>query len=46
MVMLCSQFAKSNLLRGISNGLRPTTDNLNHIGLSMASSKSTIGLKT
>ena len=41
--MLFCQFAKSSSLRDISNGLRSATGNLNHMGLSMAPSKSTIG---
>jgi hypothetical protein len=41
--MLFCQFAKSSSLRDISNGLRSATGNLNHMGLSIAPSKSTIG---
>ena len=41
--MLFCQFAKSSSLRDISNGLRSATGNINHMGLSMAPSKSTIG---
>ncbi len=41
--MLFCQFAKSSSLRDISNGLRSATGNLNHMGVSMAPSKSTIG---
>jgi len=41
--MLFSQFAKSSSLRDISNGLRSATGNLNHMGVSMAPSKSTVG---
>ncbi len=41
--MLFCQFAKSSSLRDISNGLRSATGNLNHIGVSTAPSKSTIG---
>lgn len=40
--MLFCQFAKSSSLRDISNGLRSATGNLNHMGLSIAPSKSTI----
>jgi len=41
--MLFCQFAKSQYLRGISNGLRSATGNLNHLGIDRAPSKSTIG---
>ena len=41
--MLFCQFAKSQSLRDISNGLRSATGNLNHLGISKAPSKSTIG---
>ena len=40
--MLFCQFAKSSSLRDISNGLRSATGNRNHMGLSIAPSKSTI----
>ena len=40
--MLFCQFAKSSSLRDISNGLRSATGNLNHMGLSISPSKSTI----
>lgn len=40
--MLFSQFAKSQSLRDISNGLRSATGNLNHLGLVQAPSKSTL----
>lgn len=40
--MLFCQFAKSQSLRDISNGLRTATGNLNHLGISKAPSKSTI----
>jgi len=40
--MLFCQFAKSQSLRDISNGLRSATGNLNHLGISKAPSKSTI----
>ncbi|MFT6849906.1 MAG: hypothetical protein ACJATA_000711 [Sphingobacteriales bacterium] len=39
---LC-QFAKSQSLRDISNGLRSATGNLNHLGIHKAPSNSTIG---
>lgn len=41
--MLFCHFAKSTSVRDISNGLRSATGNLNHIGVSKAPSKSTIG---
>ncbi len=41
--MLFCQFAKSQSLRDISNGLRSATGNLNHLGIKVAPSKSTIG---
>ncbi len=40
--MLFCQFAKSQSLRDISNGLRSATGNLNHLGIERAPSKSTI----
>jgi len=40
--MLFCQFAKSQSVRDISNGLRSATGNLNHLGLKKAPSKSTI----
>ena len=40
--MLFSQFAKSQSVRDISNGLRSATGNLNHLGIKKAPSKSTI----
>ena len=40
--MLFCQFAKSQSLRDISNGLRSATGNLNHLGISKAPSKSSI----
>ena len=40
--MLFCQFAKSQSVRDISNGLRSATGNLNHLGVSKAPSKSTI----
>jgi hypothetical protein len=40
--MLFCQFAKSQSVRDISNGLRSATGNLNHLGISSAPSKSTI----
>jgi Transposase DDE domain/Domain of unknown function (DUF4372) len=40
--MLFCQFAKSQSVRDISNGLRSATGNLNHLGISKAPSKSTI----
>jgi hypothetical protein len=40
--MLFCQFAKSQSLRDISNGLRSATGNLNHLGIQKAPSKSTI----
>ena len=41
--MLFCQFAKSQSLRDISNGLRSATGNLNHLAMSKAPSKSTVG---
>jgi hypothetical protein len=40
--MLFCQFAKSQSVRDISNGLRSATGNLNHVGIQKAPSKSTI----
>jgi hypothetical protein len=40
--MLFCQFAKSQSVRDISNGLRSATGNLNHLGMLNAPSKSTI----
>lgn len=40
--MLFCQFAKSQSVRDISNGLRSATGNLNHLGISKAPSKSAI----
>ena len=40
--MLFCQFAKSQSIRDISNGLRSATGNLNHLGVQKAPSKSTI----
>ena len=40
--MLFCQFAKSQSVRDISNGLRSATGNLNHLGLTGSPSKSTI----
>jgi len=40
--MLFCQFAKSQSVRDISNGLRSATGNLNHMGVDKAPSKSTI----
>ena len=40
--MLFCQFAKSQSVRDISNGLRSATGNLNHMGIQKAPSKSTI----
>jgi hypothetical protein len=40
--MLFCQFAKSQSVRDISNGLRSATGNLNHLGLSKSPSKSTV----
>lgn len=40
--MLFCQFAKSQSVRDISNGLRSATGNLNHLGIQKAPSKSTI----
>jgi hypothetical protein len=40
--MLFCQFAKSQSIRDISNGLRSATGNLNHLGIDKAPSKSTI----
>lgn len=41
--MLFCQFAKSQSLRDISNGLRSATGNLNHLAMNSAPSKSTVG---
>ncbi len=38
--MLFCQFAKSQSVRDISNGLRSATGNLNHLGIGKAPSKS------
>ena len=40
--MLFCHFAKANSLREISNGLRSSTGNLNHLGVSLAPSKSSL----
>lgn len=40
--MLFCQFAKSQSIRDISNGLRSATGNLNHLGIDRAPSKSTV----
>lgn len=40
--MLFCQFAKSQSIRDISNGLRSATGNLNHLGINKAPCKSTI----
>ncbi|MCX7744884.1 MAG: DUF4372 domain-containing protein, partial [Flavobacteriales bacterium] len=40
--MLFCQFAKSQSVRDISNGLRSATGNLNHLGIRRAPSKSNI----
>ncbi|MFQ5688421.1 MAG: IS4 family transposase [Candidatus Scalindua sp.] len=40
--MLFCHFSKSNSLREISNGLRSATGNLNHLGVSLAPSKSSL----
>ncbi|AZQ64075.1 IS4 family transposase [Flammeovirga pectinis] len=40
--MLFCQFVKSQSIRDISNGLRSATGNLNHLGIQMSPSKSTI----
>lgn len=40
--MLFCQFAKSQSVRDISNGLRSATGNLNHLGMLQAPSKSTV----
>ncbi len=40
--MLFCQFAKNQSVRDISNGLRFTTGNLNHLGILKAPSKSTV----
>ena len=40
--MLFCQFAKSQSVRDISNGLKSATGNLNHLGVQKAPSKSTI----
>jgi hypothetical protein len=41
-LMLFYQFAKSQSVRDISNGLLSATGNLNHLGVNKASSKSSI----
>lgn len=41
--MLFCQFSKLNSLRDITNGLRSTSGNLNHLGLQKAPSKSSLG---
>ena len=40
--MLFCQFAKSQSVRDISNGLRSATGNLNHLGIEQAPSKSSL----
>ena len=40
--MLFCQFARSESVRDISNGLRSATGNLNHLGIAKAPSKSTV----
>ena len=40
--MLFCQFAKSQFVRDISNGLRSATGNLNHLGIRKAPSKSSV----
>lgn len=40
--MLFCQFSKSQSVRDISNGLRSATGNLNHLGVEVAPSKSTV----
>src|SRR5690606_8371385 len=40
--MLFCHFAKSTSVRDISNGLRSATGNLNHVGIKVAPSKSSI----
>ncbi|WP_307427349.1 DUF4372 domain-containing protein [Chryseobacterium sp. MDT2-18] len=40
--MLFCQFAKSQSVRDISNGLRSATGNLNHLGVQKVPSKSSI----
>jgi len=40
--MLFCQFAKSQSVRDISNGLRSATGNFNHLGINKAPSKSTV----
>jgi hypothetical protein len=44
--MLFCQFAKSQSVRDISNGLRSATGNLNHLVVDKAPSKSTSAIKT
>jgi hypothetical protein len=41
--MLFCQFSKLNSLRDVTNGLRSTSGNLNHLGLHKAPSKSSLG---
>lgn len=40
--MLFCHFARSKSVRDISNGLRSTTGNLNHLGINRAQSKSSV----
>ena len=40
--MIFSQFSGCDSVRGISNGLKSATGNLNHLGISRATSKSTV----
>ena len=44
--MLFCQFAKSQSVRDISNGLKSATGNLNHLGIQKAPSKSTISYQS
>jgi len=41
-VLRSCHLAKSNSVRDIFNGMRSATENLNHLGIQKASSKSTI----
>ncbi len=41
--MLFCQFSKLNFLRDVTNGLRSTSGNLNHLGLHKAPSKYSLG---
>ena len=44
--MIFSQFSGCDSVRGISNGLKSATGNLNHLGISRAPSKSTVAYRS